>query len=136
MVDTNFAELQEITLKNNIAHGFTGNRDFGTLIALMHSELSEALEESRKGLQPHEIYFVCPTCGKLDDGEYEINKDGIAICNFEENRCKPEGIAVELIDCWIRILDVGGVYNIDLDKAYALKHAYNVTRPYKHGKLF
>lgn len=75
-------------------------------IALMHSELSEALEEIRNGHVVHEVYEV----------------DG-----------KPEGVPIELADVLIRVFDFCGLYGIDLQKAVDAKIAYNRTRPYRHG---
>ena len=46
---------------------------------------------------------------------------------------KPEGIAVEMIDCVIRIFDFLSQNGIDIDKVMDLKMKYNETRPYRHG---
>ena len=46
---------------------------------------------------------------------------------------KPEGIAIELADCIIRILDYCGKEGIDIEEAIRIKHEYNKTRPYRHG---
>ena len=74
-------------------------------IALMHSELSEALEAYRSNrMEPS----VGP-CGK------------------------PEGVASELADVIIRIADFCGHYRVDLSAAIAEKMEYNKTRPYRHG---
>ena len=83
-----------------------GERNFGEAIALMHSELSEALEEWRDG-KP-EFY----------------TKDG-----------KPEGVLVEFADLFIRAADlIGNMYSVDLfEEALKEKMAYNLTRPHRHG---
>ena len=53
-------------------------------------------------------------------------------CEKHERR-KPEGVAVELADCMIRILDYCGHAGIDIEEAIRIKHEYNKTRPYRHG---
>ena len=44
-----------------------------------------------------------------------------------------EGVATELADCIIRIMDWAGSEDVDLDYVIRTKHEYNKTRPYKHG---
>ena len=46
---------------------------------------------------------------------------------------KMEGVPSELADIVIRVLDLAEYYGIDMGEAIAQKHAYNLTRPYKHG---
>ncbi|UOQ85676.1 MazG nucleotide pyrophosphohydrolase domain-containing protein [Gracilibacillus salinarum] len=70
-------------------------RETGTLLALVHSEVSEALEADRKGNQ--------------------------------------EGFEVELADVCIRIFDICGSSNIDLEDAILTKMERNKGRSYKHG---
>ncbi len=84
----------------------TIQRPFSEGVALMHSELSEMLEEWRAS-KPM-IYMDDP-------------------------KSKPEGIAVEMADCMIRMFDWCGHMNIPLEEALRLKMAYNKTRSYRHG---
>lgn len=96
---------------NAVAHGFYDKSpNLVERIALMHSELSEALEELRNGRAGNEIYF-----------------------NTTDKPGKPEGFPVELIDCVIRICDTLYGEGVDIDAVLALKHNYNVTRPFMHG---
>lgn len=126
-------ELAKEIHKNSILHGWwKSERPFSEVVALCHSELSEALEEARAG-RPM-LWFECDAphgeairCSKFADG---MCHDGWQ-CVYR-NR-KPEGIAVELVDCVIRILDYLAHENVDVDSIMRLKIDYNKTRPYMHG---
>lgn len=98
--------------QNAVEHGWWDEeRSFGEIIALCHSELSEALEEYR-AKRPM-VYFVV----EMDDGKGgtypAIREDIISEEDFAGE--KPEGIAVELADCIIRILDWYGKEGLDTD---------------------
>ena len=49
---------------------------------------------------------------------------------------KPEGIAVEMMDCVIRIFDWLGKEGVDAELVLKMKHDYNKGRAYKHGKRY
>lgn len=90
-----------------INHGFwEEDRNNGELIALMHSELSEALEALRHGDPPSE---------KIE-----------GFTNVEE----------ELADLIIRVMDMCPARGFRVGEAILAKHAYNLKRPHKHGKRF
>jgi NTP pyrophosphatase (non-canonical NTP hydrolase) len=104
-------------------------RTIGDLIALMHSELTEALEEYREGRAPADVYYTCQ----------EIDSDGRVICKVRaESRAeirpgtlvRPEGVAVQLGDCLIRILDFCGHWDIDLESLLEQKIDYNERHRY------
>lgn len=112
-------KLAEQAHKTAVEHGWwDGNgNDFGTIIALCHSELSEALEEYRQG-NP-EVYFV---------------RNGLKISDLSLwNGEKLEGEITELADCIIRILDFCGHRKSDIQQVIDLKMKYNERRPYRHG---
>lgn len=96
-------ELQLAAWENSIAHGFV-DATFGERIALIHSEASEALEAFRDGL----------LSGLSAEG-------------------KPEGVASELADIVIRVMDLSEREGIDLEDAIISKMAYNKTRSFRHG---
>lgn len=124
----NINELTKEIHENAKNHGWWDKpRSFGEVIALCHSELSEALEEDRAG-RPM-VYYNCD--GHVCD-ELMCHK-----CEFAgERNDKPEGIATEMADCIIRILDWCGHENIDIESVILAKHEYNKIRPYKHGKKY
>lgn len=113
-------KLRDEIHRNAVEHGWwEEKRSFGEIIALCHSELSEALEEYRNGHMPTEVY-------------HSISKKTVTLGKMADDM-KPEGIAIELADTIIRILDYCGKENIDIEKAIKIKHEYNKTRPHRHG---
>jgi NTP pyrophosphatase (non-canonical NTP hydrolase) len=108
MVDQEF--INSWTYFEAACHGLSiekgwweSNRNDGEMIALMHSELSEALEGLRAG---------DPESDKIH-----------GFSSVEE----------ELADVIIRIADFSCARNLRLGQAIQAKFAYNTTRAHKHG---
>lgn len=103
---TGFKELQKEVHENAVEHGWWDDpKEEGTLLALIHSEVSEALEDARVGLMR---------------------------TTLDENG-KPVGFPSELADIVIRVMDVAEFHGIDLEEEIKQKHEFNKTRPYRHG---
>lgn len=118
-IDLEINEFSQLVHKNAVNHGWwEEERGFGEIVALCHSELSEALEEYRSN-KPM-TYWID------ENGNIETDRR-------KYNGQKLEGIATEMIDCIIRILDWCGKEHIDVEKVLKMKHRYNEGRPYKHG---
>lgn len=106
--------LQERIWQNAEDHGWHTTGESGSVpvkLALIHSEVSEALEEYRNSPPECEILHIYYN----DDSE------------------KPEGFGVELADVVIRVLDLAHSLDIDMVAMINLKHEYNQTRSYRHG---
>ena len=86
------------------------DRNIGELLALVHSEVSEALDEWRDNHPVTEIRWE-------DNDQYY----------------KPVGFPIELADVLIRICDLCEAVGVDLNEALKIKNAYNATRPWRHG---
>lgn len=124
LVELAFEVLKRACFQNAKSKGWwDSERSFGDVIALTHSELSEALEEFRNGHQPHELSYQHPT-----DPDRRVDA-----FHYLGNMCKPEGVPAEITDVFIRLLDYAGKEDVPLGRAFIDKHAFNLTRPHRHG---
>lgn len=100
-------------------------------LALIHSEVSEALEAYRSdGL--HRRCELCNGGGQVD--AYECAAcDGAGFLEAYIVNGKPEGFVVELADVVIRIADLCGALRLDLASAIETKNFFNETRSHRHG---
>ena len=102
-------------------------KNIGELLMLIVSELGEALEAHRKNKfsgDSLEIYLK------------ELNNPNVGDCSGIFEHYIKYTFEDELADAAIRIFDMCGYLNIDLEKHIELKMKYNETREYKHGKRY
>lgn len=122
MLDLN--ELSKACFRNSRSHGFwDGDQNIAEKLCLIHSEVSEALEEVRMGNHVRDMTFQPDTQG-LDTEQAQLHIP------------KPVGFPSEMADIIIRVMDLCGAYDIDIQGAVEQKMTYNASRPHKHGKEF
>lgn len=121
-------ELSKSIRFDNASKGFDpieGGLDRYLLLTV--AEICEAQEELRDGHLVIEIYHK-----NMTSLPYAATS---SLASFPKDE-KPEGFSVEIADAIIRLLDICGKFEIDIEAVIELKLAYNKTRPPKHGRRF
>lgn len=125
---------QEIHANNKAKGFYEDKKNIGEMLALIHSEVSEALEADRNDKYCH-----------LDNKNHSI--EGITLRQDIED---PKNLGFrfvfetsvkntfedELADIIIRVMDLAAFKGIDLEAHIKAKIRYNALRPYKHNKKY
>ena len=102
-------EMEDEVIAVNTEKGWIGNGvvepTFGEAMMLINSEVSEAFEAWRE----------------------------IGLTERTRENGKPDDVASEFADVFIRLLHYCRLFGIDLQAEYERKIAFNRTRPYRHG---
>lgn len=145
---------EEVYACNVTNKWFEEGRTFGDDIALLHSEVSEMLEEFRDGnnrtTYRHEnvsvdeqrmllfTQFLAYRNGEVvgggrssEEAKLEAHRQGCK--DFQILIGKPIGVPSEAADVLIRLLDTCKRYDIDLFTEFRKKLDYNWTRGPRHG---
>lgn len=115
----NLSELAQVIHKNACEHGFhPPEQNIGDWLAHMccnkHAEVTELYDAWRSG----KLHEDCDKAPKMR----ALGMKGLT--------CAEE----ELADIIIRAIDEAARLGIDIAQAVAVKHVFNTTRPFKHGK--
>lgn len=120
MLDTtSLNALAKSIHQDNVERGFYDKpREVGTTLMLVVSELAEAIEADRKNRHADlEAFKMAKT---------ELTFKAFMKDTFED----------EIADAFIRLFDLVGLYDIDIEQHIDAKLAFNRTRGYKHGKEY
>ena len=106
-------ELAKESLATSRSKGFedTTIENLGSKLLLIVTEVAEAYEIVRDGIDPQKVWYY--------------NDNG-----------KPEGLGPELADIIIRTINVAEGLGIDIEAKVVEKMAYNKRREPKHGRKF
>ena len=110
------AATEEIKANNHDKGWYDNPNGFLGDMALLHSEVSEAVDAWRV----HGTADATVGSPLLDD-------------MFPNTLPKPEGVGSEFADIFIRLLDDCYLHDIDLVTEVLRKMAFNRSRPYRHG---
>lgn len=123
-------KLRDEAYQNALHKGFYDKEsETASKLALIHSEVSEALEADRKGK-----YCLI---ADIDDVEKTLQKDYIVEDDLIFKMIYEDEIKgtfeEEMADIIIRVLDLCGNKKIDIEGHVFAKMKYNSMRPHMHG---
>ena len=129
--------------QNVLEKGFE-HQAIATNLMLIVSELGEALEAHRKNKYANLTMFELemPIVYRDKDGKIYGVEPNMSIpqqnAYFKESfeRHIKDTFEDEIADAFLRLMDLCGEYDIDIEKHINLKAEYNKLRPYKHGKSY
>lgn len=128
---SNFNEFSKEVFEANKLKGFdVSKNNIGQTLMLVVSELAEALEADRKGkhakIDRFKHWIEIKQWNTSDDKYFQELFETDIKDSFED----------EIADAAIRIFDLVGGLNIDIDWHISQKRRYNALRPHKHGKAY
>jgi NTP pyrophosphatase (non-canonical NTP hydrolase) len=117
----------------NKAKGFHNEeKETGTYLMLMVSELGEALEADRNKNYANIPAFNEALAKDLGLGQEQFNE----LYSDAFKTHMKDTLEDEMADALIRILDYCGLKGINIEAHVAAKRQFNKLRPHKHGKAY
>lgn len=122
---TNLNEISKQVYEANKLKGFdVKDENLSQTLLLIVSEITEAQDALRSDKHASLELFDRNTI--LHNVDFETAFKAEIKDTFED----------EIADAFIRLMDLVGALEIDIDRHIALKRRFNSLREYKHGKLF
>ena len=115
--------LASLATNNSQAHGFWDGFD----------KMCELLETDQAAFDQ---YLIDISLSKIALMQSELGEmvEGVRKPHNDEHCLQFTSEEVEMADCFIRLLDYAGKWNLRFAEAVLAKMEYNASRPYKHGK--
>lgn len=111
--------------QNAIEKGFhEGEKNTGEMLALIHSEVNEALECDRKGKYFKNLQYPLSNLTQLSETNFKVQFAQDVKDTFED----------ELADIAIRVMDLAGLKGIDLESHIKAKMTFNSLRDISTAK--
>ena len=134
----NLNELSKQIYEGNKLRGFDVSKEnIGQTLMLVVSELAEALEADRNGKRRMLTAFESSLVyARLSISDFEPENEN---CDWLKNRFETtikDTFEDEIADSLIRLFDLCGGLQIDIEKHIKYKLKYNSTREFKHGKRY
>lgn len=119
-------ELSKEIHKNAENKGFWESENIAEKMMLVVTEIAEAVEAHRSN-------NFC----SLNEGEYrELSYSNIDYFCVDFEIYVKDTFQDEIADTIIRLLDICGFMNINIEKHIEMKMLYNKSREFKHGKEY
>ena len=116
--------------KNNCEKGFyEDKKEIGTMLMLCVSEMAEALEADRKKR-------YCDLSDKEIKGFLDTEYTSKSFFQSVFQKHVKDTFEDEIADTFIRLFDLAGYLNINIEWHIEQKLKYNKTREKKHGKSY
>lgn len=106
-----------------------------TNLMLIVSELGEACEADRKDEHADFSSYDFAYKQAMEDWDGTLHKEQTAFKEAFEASIK-DTFEDEIADAFMRLMDLCGALNIDIEQHIKMKAAYNKTRQSKHGKRY
>ena len=137
-METNLNEVSKEVYEANKLKGFdVKNENLSQTLLLVVSEITEAQDALRKNKSGMLKAFIQDLqYAKVSISDFEKGNENYQwIINRFETTVK-DTFEDEIADTFIRLMDLVGALDIDIDTHIELKRKFNSSRAFKHGKAF